>query len=95
MIRVILAPNDLLTPIDLRAKTSWVNVKFFTYYHEQKVSSRKVSDIFQNFEFFSQDGYQTTPFQKFFEPKSNFQIFFSKLYFRKKSAGLDLTPIII
>ena len=43
MIRAILAPNDLLTPIDLRVKTFRVNVKFFTYYHKPKFSSRKVT----------------------------------------------------
>ena len=31
--RVILAPNDLFTPFDLKAQTFRVNVEWSTYYH--------------------------------------------------------------
>ena len=41
IIRVILAPNDLLTPFDLRAQNFRVNVEFANYHRGQKIFSKK------------------------------------------------------
>ena len=96
MIRAILAPNDLLTPIDLRVKTCRVNVELFTYYHEPKVSSRKVffGNFYKILSSVAKMDIKRLHFQSFSIQKVTFE-FFSKLYFRRKSAGLDLTPIYL
>ena len=45
IIRVILAPNDLLTPFDLRAQNFRVNVEFANYHRGQKIFSKKCPKV--------------------------------------------------
>ena len=45
MIRVILAPNDLLTPFDLRAQNFRVNVEFSTEHRGQNFFSKKCPKV--------------------------------------------------
>ena len=53
--RVVLGPNDVLTPFDLRTQTFRVNVELATYYH--KHTRKKI---------FEPKGYFRTFFQKIF-----------------------------
>ena len=45
MIRVIIAPNDLLTLFDLRAQNFRVNVEFSTCHRGQKIFSKKCPKV--------------------------------------------------
>ena len=45
MIRVILVPNDLLTPFYLRAQKFKVNVEFSAYHHGQTFFSKKCPKV--------------------------------------------------
>ena len=45
MTRVILAPNDVLTPFDLRAQNFRVIVEFSTCHREQKFFSKKCPKV--------------------------------------------------
>ena len=45
MTRVILAPNDLMTPFDLRAQNFRVNLKLSLHYRGQKFFFEKMSEI--------------------------------------------------
>ena len=46
MTRVLLSPNDVLTPFELRGQIFRVNVELSTYYREQKKISKKCPKIF-------------------------------------------------
>ena len=50
--RVIVAPNDLLTPFDLRAQMFRVNVEFSTCHHGQTFLSKKYPKVTFRLEFF-------------------------------------------
>ena len=52
MNRVILAPNDVLTPFDLRAQIFRVNVEMFVHYRGQKILSQKCPKVTLSREFY-------------------------------------------
>ena len=45
MIRVTLAPNEVLTPFDLRAQIFMVNIELSAYSREQKIRKKNPNDL--------------------------------------------------
>ena len=98
MSRVILAPNDVLTPFDLRAQNFRVIVEFSTCHRGQNFFSKKCPKVTFRLEkkfwiiFLKQllsDHWWSKKYQKlFFEPKGSCRKFFSRFH-RQRWVSID------